>query len=296
MIYQYNTGVILKHEIYMGVFMINQYCTGGSCIKRSVILEQEYITDKDIVRDSDSVDPEVGGSACSESVEDSLVKIEIKDSGYSFIHGNRFKNPPKWIVVHYTACANVSAKNMCKSMRNNKKASTHFYVDENDIYASVPLKYVAWHVGNGKCSQPSSKKSLTLEELSVYNCKDWRYSLAAKNHLQWKSSNDDFLGNQHSIGVDLCVKKKSLSTKKVTDTDWYFEDAAVEKAVQLIAYLMQQYNIDIEHVIRHADATGKCCPQPFTFPFDEGDRKWFDFKERTLYYTNNVTTRRTQNG
>ena len=72
-----------------------------------------------------------------------------------------------------------------------------------------------------------------------------------------------------------------------TDTDWYFEDAAVENAVQLIAYLMQQYNIDIEHAIRHADVTGKCCPQPFTFPFDEGGFKCHCLKNKISLYNKN---------
>lgn len=255
--------------------MINQFCSGGDCVKKSVILEQEHITDKDIVYESGS---DIESTPDTEKLNSTPIQIEIKDSGYSFIHGSRFKKPPNWIVIHYTACANVSAKNMCRAMRNNKKASTHFYIDENDVYASVPLRYIAWHVGSGQCNQPSSKKTLTLEELAVYNSKDWRYSLAAKNHMQWKLNNDDFLGNSQSIGVDLCVKKKSTLTKKVTDTDWYFEDTAVENAAKLVAYLMQQYNIDIDHVIRHADATGKCCPQPFSFPFDEGDFNWQEFK------------------
>lgn len=186
------------------------------------------------------------------------VEIEIKNTNYNYAHGKTLKDP-KWIVVHYTACANLSAKDVCKSMRNNKDASSHFYIDENDIYSAVPLNYVAWHVGDGQCKQPDPEHKVSLEKLSNYKCKDWRYDVAAKNHIKWKSENNDFKGNSQSIGVDICVKKSSTKTKKVTDTDWYFEYNAIENTSKVVAYLMQMYNISIEHVIRHCDTTGKCC-------------------------------------
>ena len=74
----------------------------------------------------------------------------------------KFSNPPTWIVVHYAACINVSAKSMCKAMKSNTGASSHFYIDEKDIYAAVPLKYVAWHVASGKVQQPKKDKEKSL--------------------------------------------------------------------------------------------------------------------------------------
>ena len=45
--------------------------------------------------------------------------------------------------------------------------------------------------------------------------------------------------------------------------------------------LMKEYNIDIDHVIRHYDVTGKCCPNPYVL---DNKRKtswtWEQFKER----------------
>lgn len=212
------------------------------------------------------------------------IELNIIHPNYSYAHGKALKNP-KWIVVHYTACVNVSAKNMCKAMRNNSEASSHFYVDENDICSAVPLNYIAWHVGDGKCKQPDPNKKMSLQELSKYKSKSWRYDLAASNHLKWQSNNDDFLGNSQSIGVDICVKKKSNKTKSAIDTDWYFDDRAVDNTAKLIAYLMKKYNIDLDHVIRHGDATGKLCPQPFTYQFNEGDKLWNEFKNKVSFYS-----------
>ena len=233
-----------------------------------------------------SVMSPVDKSIRTEQVREAI-NITIHKPIYEYAHGKKFKIPPKWIVIHYTGSANVSAKSMCKSMRNNDKASSHFYIDEKDIYSAVPLKYIAWHVGSGQCSQPDPLNKKTLEELSTYKAKDWRYDLSARSHLKWISSGDDFTGNSVSIGVDICVKKKSTKTKKATDTDWYFEDEAVENLAKTVAYLAKEYSIDIDHIITHCMATGKLCPQVFVWPPDVGDAKWVEFKSKVADYMKN---------
>lgn len=214
------------------------------------------------------------------------VSIKIHNPIYEYAHGRKFKEgDARWIVVHYTACINLGAKSMCKVMKSNTGASSHFYIDEKDIYAAVPLKYVAWHVAGGKCNQPKKGVEMTLEQLAKYKANDWRYDLAASNHLKWKENHDDFAGNYYSIGVDMCVKKKQKNDKnKATDLDWYFEEGTVENTAKTVAYLANEYHIDIDHIIRHGDATGKLCPQPYTYPFDEGDKKWAEFKNKVSEY------------
>lgn len=193
------------------------------------------------------------------AVKEDPTIIKINKPQYKYVHGSKFKNKVDWIVVHYTACINTSAKSMCKAMTSNEKASSHFYIDEDNICAAVPEDYIAWHVGDGKCKQPDPKNKKSLTELANYKCKDWRYDLSAKNHLKWQSENDDFKGNCEAIGVDLCVHKKSSATKRVTDDDWYFTDSTIDNAAKTIAYLAIKYNICIDHIIRHSDATGKLC-------------------------------------
>ena len=212
------------------------------------------------------------------------VEIKIHNPIYEYAHGKKFSNPPTWIVVHYTACINVSAKSMCKAMKSNTGASSHFYIDEKDIYAAVPLKYVAWHVASGKVQQPKKDKEMSLEQLSNYKVKDWRYDLAAKNHLKWQAEGDDFKGNYYSLGVDICVWKRSTNSKKATDEDWYFKDDAVDNLAKTVAYLANVYNIDDSHIITHCMATGKLCPQPFVWPPEVGDREWESFKAKVSEY------------
>ena len=54
----------------------------------------------------------------------------------------------KYIVVHYTANKGDTAKNNADYFAREKVgASAHFFVDENEIWESVPETDVAWHCG-----------------------------------------------------------------------------------------------------------------------------------------------------
>lgn len=67
-----------------------------------------------------------------------------------------------------------------------------------------------------------------------------------------------------------------------TDRDWYFEDATVESAAWLTAHLMEELNVDIDHVIRHYDVNAKICPNPFVY--DNGKTTWAGFKNKVMGY------------
>lgn len=60
--------------------------------------------------------------------------------------------------------------------------------------------------------------------------------------------------NSNSIGIELCVRKGS---------NWYFEDATVNAAIELTRELMQKYNVPVDNVLRHYNVTGKICPEPY---------------------------------
>ena len=75
--------------------------------------------------------------------------------------------------------------------------------------------------------------------------------------------------NDNSIGVELCCYQDASGR-------WRFDPATVDNAVLLIRALMAQYNIDIDHVVRHYDVTGKVCPEPFV----RDASAWAEFKAR----------------
>ena len=75
--------------------------------------------------------------------------------------------------------------------------------------------------------------------------------------------------NSNSISVEMCcyyMKNGNINVAKEVE----------EKAVELVKMLMKKYNIDVEHVIRHYDATRKNCPAPFV----SDTERWNNFKKK----------------
>ena len=55
-----------------------------------------------------------------------------------------------------------------------------------------------------------------------------------------------------NFAVELCDTNKNHVI--------YPTEATIQRAIELCLYLMNKYNIDSNHVIRHFDVTGKQCP------------------------------------
>lgn len=226
---------------------------------------------------------------------------------------DKFKKPPRWIVVHYTAMNGCSAEKCTKNFASTtRKVSTHFFCDSKNVYSVVDEEHPAWHCGNGKTKQPNPDKTVTNEsiynltkntddDLSYYKSELWRFDLPSHNHEIWKACKGvslpegnpyikgDFTnGNDNSFGVDLCCLKRGTDKRKDVDaTDWYFHPDTIENCAKVVAYLCYKWDIPVTRVMRHADVQGKCCPRPFvSAPTDHNfDNEW---KWKRLYYKNTL--------
>lgn len=89
----------------------------------------------------------------------------------------------------------------------------------------------------------------------------WHCGASSYKHKECRNSN--------SIGVELCVKQDK-------DGKWYYTEETKKAAVQLFAYLMDKYDIDADHVLRHYDVTGKICGEP---DVRQGNKIWSQFKK-----------------
>ena len=146
----------------------------------------------------------------------------------------------KYIVIHYTGALGDAKANCNYFAGGNRNASAHYFVGyDGAIWQSVEDKNVAWH-----CGAKSYK------------------------HAECRNAN--------SIGIEMCVRKKSTESMGATDKDWYFESATVEAAAELTRYLMDKYNVPASHVIRHYDVTGKICPNPYVY--NTTAHTWDEFK------------------
>jgi N-acetylmuramoyl-L-alanine amidase CwlA len=146
----------------------------------------------------------------------------------------------KYIVIHYVGATGTALQNVKYYNSSEVEASANFYVghksENGAIYQSVDPANTAWHCG-------------------------------AKKYVH------DDCRNSNSIGIEMCCHNFGAD-KSATSNTWYIDDITVTKAVELTKYLMEMYDIDINHVIRHYDVTGKCCPNPFVLDED----KWDKFK------------------
>lgn len=146
----------------------------------------------------------------------------------------------KYIAIHYVGALGGAQANAQYYASQYIGASAHYFVGfEGEIWQSVEDEDIAWHVGASSYVHPECR-------------------------------------NSNSIGIELCVRKKSHATLNATDKDWYFEDATVQSAIALTKALMKKYNIPADHVIRHYDVTGKICPNPYVYNLF--DATWEKFK------------------
>ena len=83
--------------------------------------------------------------------------------------------------------------------------------------------------------------------------------------------------NANSIGIEMCSRKRA-------DGSYYIKQETVANAAALAKDIMQRYGIDTDHVLRHYDVTGKCCPMPWV---DDPDQ-WTAFKD--MLTPENTTT------
>ncbi len=148
----------------------------------------------------------------------------------------------KYIVVHYVGALGDAKANANYYASNELSASAHYFVGhKGDIWKSVNDNDIAWHCGT----------------TGSYKHKDCR--------------------NSNSIGIEMCVKKKSTKTMGSEDKDWYFADDTVNMTAELVKKLMKKHGVPKKNVIRHYDVTGKTCPAPFVH--NNTDWTWTKFKK-----------------
>ena len=175
----------------------------------------------------------------------------------------------KYIAIHYTAGASSApgrAIHMKDGWEKSRRASADYGVDDRDMvqFNPDPKNYSCWSVGDKK---------------NPYGGGGKLYGIAT---------------NRNTISIEMCSNlKKGASASKPNHSGWTFTKATLDNAVKLTKILMKKYNIDINHVVRHYDISGKVCPGVLHWNlaqlYDENGNKtnklndefdWITFKER----------------
>ena len=61
------------------------------------------------------------------------------------------------------------------------------------------------------------------------------------------------ISNSNSIGIEMCGTNNGN-----------ISEATINNTIELVKILQSKYNIDNDHVVRHYDASRKCCPSQFS--------------------------------
>lgn len=157
----------------------------------------------------------------------------------------------QYIVIHYTGEA-ATAQNFVHlyNMYNQTTASADYFVD----FDGIVYQY----------------------NMEVAN----RYSWSVGGEFIKGSSGGSMFGivtNENSINVELCVdSKKRISAN---DPGWILHDETVASALELVKYLMNEYDISVANVVRHYDVNGKLCPGIIGWNVESGSEDaWNAFK------------------
>ena len=83
--------------------------------------------------------------------------------------------------------------------------------------------------------------------------------------------------NSNTIGIE-------CATYSIGDR-WFFTEKTQEACAQLAAWIMSEYGIPMDHLLRHGDITTKHCPSPYIDnPGDGPNWTWEEFKARVAAY------------
>ena len=149
----------------------------------------------------------------------------------------------KYIIVHYTSNDGDHDEGNANYFKNNVvQASAHYFVDDDSITQTVPDDYVAWAVGGSKWRDCDTTGGGTMHGI---------------------------ITNTNSLSVEMCDTVKDGSVMATETT--------MRNTADLVKDLMKKYNVDIDHVYRHFDVTGKYCPK-----YLMSSSAWAKFKERLV--------------
>lgn len=183
--------------------------------------------------------------------------IDITPSNKAQVPRSRGSNKIQFIVCHYLGVPNADNPYLYGGGYGG-----HFYVHRNGTTycAADPRTAVVWHCGGG---------------------------LQGSGGRQFHGVCTNF----NSIGIECGVYYTDNVKEGDGDSNkWYFSEETQESLVRLVSKLMDEYKIDIDHVIRHYDVTGKICPNPYVK--NNGLRTswtWSEFKNNLKQYRKDGT-------
>lgn len=119
----------------------------------------------------------------------------------------------KYIVIHYTANNGDTAEGNCNYFfKENRNASAHYFVDENEIWQSVKDNNVAWHCGANSYKHKTCRNSNSIGIEMCSRIINGKYIIDLKtvsNAIELTK----FLMKKYNISVDNILRHYDVTGK-----------------------------------------------------------------------------------
>ena len=220
------------------------------------------------------------------------------------------KSSTEFITVHDTGDNSFNAASWANEVTtSSRQVSWHFTVDDKEIYQHVPLDEVAYHAGDGGSvfslkdtgvKYTVANPKIEVGEDGVYYINGIKSKIAAPYDSTYKAytsitpagiytemgENGNYYmnntyynstyqkisncgGNYYSIGIESCVHD-GVEYSKVQ-----------KRLANLIAHLLNLYDLDPSRVLLHRSFSGKYCPQSMLRAYEKDEPSQFNL---TYFY------------
>ena len=294
-----------KDEYYQSYFYT--YIVSGGHANEDFGMLNFYTLDLDeskLVKSEEDNNYIYGSNSYNKNTTESLFKLQMIPNTLTYKRPLVKKPSVEFITIHDTGDYKFNAQQWADEVTtSSREVSWHFTVDDTQIIQHVPLEEVAYHAGDGgrlfKLTDTGVKYTIKNPKIEVgdngklyingieSNCfapyddsynyyKDITpaglYTEMGENGNYWintyyynstykKISNGG--GNYNSIGIESCVHngvKYSYVQKRFAN---------------LIAHLLNIYNLDTSRVLMHRNFSGKYCPQSMLRTTEKGQLSQF---------------------
>lgn len=162
------------------------------------------------------------------------------------------KYSPKYIVIHFTGGYSMNSDNLggmlsCYSNFIKAKTNAHYLVGKEAIWEMVNPKLFYC---KASCGSSVGKKNPCV--IVGWGPRTYMGPLSM--------SHAAVAGHTNTINIEVCSCKVGPKVCRPMDDGWYFSQGTYKNAVNLCAWLCDEFGIKINDIIMHNQVTGKLCP------------------------------------
>ena len=180
---------------------------------------------------------------------------------------------------------------------DNYKSTRNCYIGGNSVYYIV-VHYTGCYAPAKNFCLSQMNNDLGGSAHDFVDDNEW-YCAIDHNNCAWAVGDDEGYGrfpngitNSNSLNIEMCCCNANLDVS----------DTTAKNTAEIVAYYMKLYNVPIEKVKRHYDASYKSCPRDMSPTVPDGNSRWGVFLSwvqkayngeslTSTTTTNNVTTK-----